>query len=109
VGHDLLIDGGRFATSPAVDALAAGLPLARPQGEWRYAMNTNTADRTTAKTSAARLRNSMEDLVNQLRSEVNRVTDPRAQALFETTAEALGGLITAFEHYDEGRETAFSA
>ena len=72
-------------------------------------MNTNTADRATAKTSAARLRNSMEDLVSQLRSEINRVTDPRAQALFETSAEALRGLITAFEHYDEGRETAFSA
>lgn len=72
-------------------------------------MNTNTADRTSAKTSASRLRNSMEDLVSQLRSEINRVDDPRAQALFETTAEALQGLITAFEHYDEGREAAFRA
>ena len=79
------------------------------QEAWRYAMNTNTADRTTAKTSAARLRNSMEDLANQLRSEINRVTDPRAQALFETSAEALRGLIKAFEDYDEGRETAFRA
>jgi hypothetical protein len=72
-------------------------------------MNTNTADRTTAKTSAARLRNSMEDLVSQMRSEVTRVTDPRAQALFETAAEALRGLIKAFEDFDEGRETAFRA
>jgi hypothetical protein len=71
-------------------------------------MNTHDADRTAAKTSAARLRNSMEDLVNQLRSEVSRVTEPRAQVLFETTAEALRGLITAFEDYDEGREAAFS-
>ena len=70
-------------------------------------MNTNTADRTTAKSSAARLRNSMEDLVNQLRSEVNRVTDPRAQALFETTAEVLRGLATAFEHYDRATEPAW--
>ena len=70
-------------------------------------MNTNTADRTSAKASAARLRNSMEDLVNQLRTEVTRVTEPRAQALFETSAEALRGLITAFEDYDEGRESAF--
>lgn len=72
-------------------------------------MNTNTADRTTAKTSAARLRNSMEDLVGQLRSEVNRVSDPRAQALFETAAEGIRGLIKAFEDYDDGRETAFRA
>ena len=72
-------------------------------------MNTNAADRTTAKSCAARLRNSMEDLVSQLRAEVERVDEPRAQALFETTAETLRGLITAFEHYDDGRETAFRA
>jgi hypothetical protein len=72
-------------------------------------MNTNTAERTSAKTSAARLRNSMEDLVNQLRSEINRIDEPRAQAMFETTAETVRGLITAFEHYDEGREEAFRA
>ena len=70
-------------------------------------MNTNTADRTTAKSSAARLRNSMEDLVNQLRTEVTRVTDPRAQALFETTAETLGGLAKAYADYTEGTEEAW--
>ena len=70
-------------------------------------MTTNTTERTSAKTSAARLRNSMEDLVNQLRSETNRVNEPKAQALFETTAEALSGLIKAFEDYDEAREAAF--
>ncbi len=69
-------------------------------------MTTNTAD-TSAKASAARLRNSMEDLVNQLRAEINKTSEPRAQALFETTAEALRGLITAFGDYDEGREAAF--
>jgi len=70
-------------------------------------MNTNTAERTSAKTSAARLRNELEDLVNQLRSEISRVNEPRAQVLFETTAEVLQGLITAFGDYDEGREAAF--
>jgi hypothetical protein len=70
-------------------------------------MTTRTPDRTLAKASAARLRNSIEALVGQLRAEIERVSEPRAQALFETTAEALRGLITAFEDYDEGREVAF--
>ncbi len=70
-------------------------------------MTTKTADRPSAKASAARLRNSMEDLVNQLRAEINRVNDTKAQVLFETTAETLQGLITAFGDFDEGRETAF--
>jgi hypothetical protein len=35
------------------------------------------------------------------------VEDPRALALFETTAEVLGGLITAYEHYEHGAEEAW--
>jgi hypothetical protein len=32
---------------------------------------------------------------------------PRAEALCETTAEALDGLITAFEDYERGQEEAW--
>ena len=32
---------------------------------------------------------------DHLRQDVSKVEDPRAEALFETTAEVLGGLITA--------------
>lgn len=70
-------------------------------------MNSTATERASGKTSAARLRNTMEDLVAQLRAEMNKVDEPRAQVLFETTAEALGGLIKAFQDYDEGKEAAF--
>jgi hypothetical protein len=33
-----------------------------------------------------------------------RVTDPKALALFETTAEVLQGLITAYEHFEQKSE-----
>lgn len=39
--------------------------------------------------------------------DVGRVTDPRAQALFETTAEVLKGLITALDHFENGTEMAW--
>jgi hypothetical protein len=42
-----------------------------------------------------------------LRQDVSKVEDPRAEALFETTAEVLGGLITAYEHYERGAEEAW--
>ena len=32
---------------------------------------------------------------------------PRALALFETTSEVLGGLLTAHEHHEPGAEEAF--
>jgi hypothetical protein len=35
------------------------------------------------------------------RSDTQQVNDPKARALFETTAEVLGGLITAYEHYQQ--------
>jgi len=38
--------------------------------------------------------------------DVSKVEDLRATALFETTAEVLGGLITAYEHYERGAEEA---
>jgi hypothetical protein len=37
---------------------------------------------------------------------VHAFDEPRAQALFETTAEVLSGVRTAFRHYDSGAEAA---
>jgi hypothetical protein len=59
------------------------------------------------KMVAARLRNAIEDLENQLRMDVREVDDPRAQVLFETSAETLKGLVTAFQDFDAGKEAAF--
>jgi hypothetical protein len=46
------------------------------------------------------LKSSLQDLAQHLREDVAKITEPKAQALFETTAEVLGGLIKAFEHYE---------
>lgn len=49
----------------------------------------------------------MRELINHLRQDIGRVNEPRAQALFETTAEVLQGLVTAYDHYEVGEEAAF--
>jgi hypothetical protein len=41
------------------------------------------------------------------KEDVSKVQDPKAQALFETTAEVLKGLVTAYDHFESGTETAW--
>jgi hypothetical protein len=54
-----------------------------------------------------KIRGMLSDVREHLRQDVSKVEDPRAEALFETTAEVLGGLITAYEHYERGAEAAW--
>ncbi len=55
----------------------------------------------------ARIKGILSDTINHLRDDVGKVEDPRAEALFETTAEVLGGLLKAYEHYERGSEEAW--
>ena len=48
----------------------------------------------------------LDDLIRHLREDTCEFDEPKAQALFETSAEVLGGLRTAFEHYEKGAEAA---
>ena len=48
----------------------------------------------------------LSDVITHVREDVDRVSEPKAQALFETTAEVLIGLRTAYEHYETGAEKA---
>jgi hypothetical protein len=49
----------------------------------------------------------LEELAGDLRADGEELGDPRAQALFETAAEALDGLRTAFRHFEERSEPAW--
>jgi len=45
--------------------------------------------------------------MDHVREDVGKVDDPKAQALYETTAEVLGGLATAYQHYLDRSEKAW--
>lgn len=45
--------------------------------------------------------------MQHMRDDIAKVADPKAQALFETSAEVLGGLITAYEHFEQRSEAAW--
>ena len=49
----------------------------------------------------------MRQLIDHLREDVGKVTEPKAQALFETSAEVLTGLVKAFGDYKKKSEEAW--
>jgi len=49
----------------------------------------------------------LTELIDHMREDINRVSEPRFQALLETSAEVLGGLRLAYLHYDQNAEKAW--
>ena len=56
---------------------------------------------------AVRIRAQMDAVRRHAHEDAGKVDDASAKALFETTAEVLGGLIAAYEHYERGTEPAW--
>ncbi|NUR23233.1 hypothetical protein [Frateuria sp.] len=54
-----------------------------------------------------RIKGMLREAMDLVRQDVPKVSDPKAQALFETSAEVLGGLITAYEHFEQRSEDAW--
>jgi hypothetical protein len=55
----------------------------------------------------ANVRKEFRELIDHLRGDINKIDEPKAQALLETAAEVLTGLDTAFKHYEEKSENAW--
>jgi hypothetical protein len=52
----------------------------------------------------ARIAGMLNEIVRHVRDDTAKVDDPKAKALFETSAEVLTGLATAYRHFDEHTE-----
>ena len=71
-------------------------------------MNENTAsDSNDPLYHTSNLRKMLTQVIDHARSDVSKVSDPKAQALFETTAEVLGGLRKALEDFEKRDEPAW--
>lgn len=55
----------------------------------------------------ANVKKEFRALIDHLRRDVEKVDDPSAKALFETSAEVLTGLEKAFTDYEEKNEPAW--
>jgi len=54
-----------------------------------------------------KIKSRMRQLIDHLRAEVGKVAEPKAQALFETSAEVIVGLVKAFDDYEKKSEAAW--
>jgi hypothetical protein len=70
-------------------------------------MNASNENSSDPQVHSDNIRQQLEELIQHARADVGRVSEPRFQALLETTAEVLTGLKTAFQHYGEKREKAW--
>jgi hypothetical protein len=55
------------------------------------------------------IRRMLDDLTRHARADVRKVDDPRAQALFQTTAEVLQELARSYEHFERVTEEAWQS
>ena len=49
----------------------------------------------------------LQETVEHLRADVEKVDEPSLKAMFETSAEVLGGLVKAFSDYEKKNEAAW--
>lgn len=63
--------------------------------------------RMTPQQHAHHIVDLIQQAQHECRADLGRVDDPRAQALFETVAEVLGGTMKALNDYQRGTERAW--
>ena len=49
----------------------------------------------------------LKEIMAHLREDVEKVDEPQLKAMFETSAEVLGGLVKAFRDYEQKNEAAW--
>ena len=49
----------------------------------------------------------LSETIEHLRADIDKVEEPQCKAMFETSAEVLGGLQKAFHDYEEKNESAW--
>jgi ferric iron reductase protein FhuF len=53
------------------------------------------------------MQKALNEIKEHLRQDIEKVDEPQLKAMFETSAEVLGGLIKAFRDYEQKNESAW--
>jgi len=69
-------------------------------------MKSKELETDDPKAHAGNIEQMLSDLIDHVRRDIDRVDNPKAQVLFETSAEVLIGLRTAYQHFQSGTEKA---
>ncbi|RAZ84336.1 hypothetical protein DPM33_31640 [Mesorhizobium hawassense] len=54
-----------------------------------------------------KMQKAFQQIQDHLREDITKVDEPQLKAMFETSAEVLGGLIKAFRDYERKNEAAW--
>jgi ferric iron reductase protein FhuF len=54
-----------------------------------------------------KMQKALQEIKDHLRKDIQKVDEPQLKAMFETSAEVLGGLIKAFRDYEQKNEPAW--
>jgi len=67
----------------------------------------STENSSNPQVHTAHVKEQLSGLINHLHRDIPKLSDPKAKALFETTAEVLTGLEKAFSDYEAKNEPAW--
>jgi hypothetical protein len=70
-------------------------------------MNNSDFPENDPRHHTANIKRMLDDTAQHAREDVEKVQDPKAKALFETTAEVLGGLRKAYDDFERKNEGAW--
>jgi fido (protein-threonine AMPylation protein) len=95
--------------SPARNGIGATIVVLHWAGATRqeHPMTEASQGHDDPREHTRKIKSMLRETMEHVRQDVPRVSDPKAQALFETSAEVLGGLITAYEHFEQRSEAAW--
>jgi hypothetical protein len=54
-----------------------------------------------------KMQKALKEIQDHLREDIQKVDEPQLKAMFEPSAEVLGGLIKAFQDYEQKKEVAW--
>ncbi|TIT21999.1 MAG: hypothetical protein E5W70_14305 [Mesorhizobium sp.] len=67
---------------------------------------TSAADRDP-RHHTRKMQKKLEEVKQHLREDIEKVDEPQLKAMFETSAEVIGGLQKAFQDYEQKNEPAW--
>jgi hypothetical protein len=90
-------------------------PISKPSVSQAIPVNRPARRRTIMASSSDRnpqhhtekMKTRIQEIVTHMREDIKKVDEPQLKAMFETSAEVLGGLMKAFSDYEKKNEAAW--
>jgi len=100
---------GRRAPRSAIAATPEPIFPAGVSRDARQSGTTTMASASNGKPQhhTQKMKKRLQETADHLRQDITKVDEPQLKAMFETSAEVLGGLIKAFSDYEKKNEAAW--